>query len=306
MPAATEAMTNPMRQAEPAAVRLVQGDRVAIVAGSGRLPLDVAEGLSAAGHRPLVLAVEGEADANFDPAQADLEPMRLESFARTFDGMRRRGVTHLVLAGGIKRRPRFRDIVPTWSLLRYLPRVAAALRRGDNGLLAMLVAGLEGEGFKVVGAHQLVPDLVVESGPLTAVRPLVTDRADLDAAFAAAKALGGLDIGQAAVSIGGRVIAVEGIEGTDGLLARVRDLRGHGRIAGRTRGALVKCAKPSQELRADLPTIGPDTVDAAHAAGLAGIGVESGRAIVLQRTDTVRRADALGLFVVGLPQDIKP
>jgi UDP-2,3-diacylglucosamine hydrolase len=104
------------------------------------------------------------------------------------------------------------------------------------------------------------------------------------------------------VAIGGRVVAVEGIEGTDGLLDRVKDLRGHGRIAGIGGGALVKCAKPGQELRADLPTIGPLTIERVHAAGLAGIGVEAGRAFVLEFAQTMARADALGVFVVGLTE----
>jgi DUF1009 family protein len=95
-------------------------------------------------------------------------------------------------------------------------------------------------------------------------------------------------------------VALEDIEGTDALLARIGTLRGHGRLAGRKRGVLVKCAKPGQELRADLPTIGLATVEAAHAAGLAGIAVEAGRSFVLQQAETIARADELGLFIVGV------
>ena len=108
---------------------------------------------------------------------------------------------------------------------------------------------------------------------------------------------------QAAVAVGGRAIALEGIEGTDGLLERVKALRGHGRIAGKKRGVLVKCAKPGQELRADLPTIGLATVEAAHEAGLAGIGIEAGRSFILDHDTTIARADALGLFILGLQRD---
>jgi DUF1009 family protein len=93
---------------------------------------------------------------------------------------------------------------------------------------------------------------------------------------------------------------LEDIEGTDALLARAKALRNHGRLAGRRRGVLVKCAKPGQELRADLPTIGLATVEAAHAAGLAGIAVEAGRSFVLQQAETIARADELGLFIVGI------
>ena len=124
---------------------------------------------------------------------------------------------------------------------------------------------------------------------------------DIEAAHAAAKAIGALDIGQAAIAIGGRTIALEGVEGTHGLLERTLELRGHGRLAGKTRGVLVKCAKPGQELRADLPSIGPQTVEAAHAAGLAGIAVEAGRSLILEGPVVLARANALGLFVYGLP-----
>jgi UDP-2,3-diacylglucosamine hydrolase len=102
-----------------------------------------------------------------------------------------------------------------------------------------------------------------------------------------------------AVAVGGRAIALEDIEGTDGLLQRAKALRSHGRLAGKTGGVLVKCVKPGQELRVDLPTIGPQTVTAAHAAGLSGIAVEAECSLVLEAAETVRRADALGLFVLG-------
>ena len=148
-----------------------------------------------------------------------------------------------------------------------------------------------------------MPDLIAGDGVMTKAE---TDRRrpqGLAAAFAAAKAIGALDIGQAAIAIGGRAIALEGVEGTDGLLARTRELRSHGRLAGKQRGVIVKCAKPGQELRADLPAIGPLTVAAAHEAGLAGIGVEAGRSLILDYETVCADSDALGLFVIGLQED---
>jgi DUF1009 family protein len=103
------------------------------------------------------------------------------------------------------------------------------------------------------------------------------------------------------VAIGGRAIALEGIEGTDAMLERVRSLRDHGRLAGKRRGVLVKCSKPGQEARTDLPSIGPRTVEEAHAAGLAGIAVEAGSSLVLNGPEMIHKADALGLFIIGLP-----
>jgi DUF1009 family protein len=279
-------------------ITLGPGDRVAIVAGSGRLPVDVAEGLAIQGHSPLVLAVQGEVDSSFD--RFDVESIRLGAFGGLIGRLKRLGITHLVLAGGISRRPRLSEIKLGFSLLRHLPKAVAGLARGDDGLLSIVVRTLEEEGIKVVGAHQIVPDLLTPEGPIGAGRPQSGDWSDLTAAYKAARALGALDIGQGAVSIGGHVIAVEGIEGTDGLLERVRDMRGHGRLAGKGRGVLVKCAKPGQELRADLPAIGPKTVEMAHAAGLAGIGAEADHSLVLEGAEMVRLADELGIFVVGL------
>jgi DUF1009 family protein len=282
-------------------IELAAGDRVAVVAGSGRLPVNVAESLAKAGHQPYIVMLVGE--AGDDPALASFEQERLEleDVGALVPLLKRREITHVVLAGGISRRPHWRQIRPTLALFRLLPKILMALARGDDGLLRIIVGEFEAEGFKVVGAHEIVPDLLASQGPMTRAKPLKGDAADLAAALAAARAIGALDIGQAAVAIGGRVIALEGVEGTDGLLERVKELRRHGRVGGRKRGVLVKCAKPGQELRADLPAIGPATIDAAHAAGLAGIGVEAGHSLVLDFGELVERADALGLFVVGLP-----
>jgi DUF1009 family protein len=282
-------------------IRLATGDRVAVVAGSGRLPVNVAESLALAGHAPFVVMLAGEAEAESGLARFDRENLALEDIGGLLPLLKRRRVTHVVLAGGVSRRPHWRRIRLSLGLFRVLPKILAALARGDDGLLKAIVRELEAAGFKVAGAHEIVPDLLAPEGVLTRARPLKGDAADLDAALTAARAIGALDIGQAAVAIGGRVVALEGIEGTDGLLERVKDLRHHGRVGGRKRGVLVKCAKPGQELRADLPAIGPATVDAAHAAGLAGIGVEAGHSLVLDFGELTKRADALGLFVVGLP-----
>ena len=157
-----------------------------------------------------------------------------------------------------------------------LPRLVRALRKGDDGVLRALVGHIEAGGIKVVGAHEILPDLLAAEGRIAGGTPLKADWRDIEAASTAARAIGALDIGQGAVAIGGRVIAVEGIEGTDGLLDRAGNFARMAGIAGSRRGVLVKCAKPGQELRADLPAIGPATVDGAHAAGLAGIGLEAG------------------------------
>lgn len=288
----------------PGRFQLQPGDRVAIVAGGGRLPLDLAENLAARGHNPLVVTITGEADDVF--ASFDRVEMALEDGADLGPLFKRRGITHVVLAGSIARRPKLTALKPTLALLRILPRLVVALTKGDDGALRALAGAIEARGVKVVGAHQIAPDLLASEGAIAKQSPQKSDWRDIDAAAAAARAIGALDIGQAAVAIGGRAIALEGIEGTDGLLERVRDLRSHGRLAGKARGVLVKCAKPGQELRMDLPSIGPATVRGAHAAGLAGIGVEAERSLILDLAGVIAEADRLGLFVVGLPPEKRP
>lgn len=279
-------------------LRLGDRDRVAIVAGGGRLPGELAEVLSAAGHRPLLILARGEADPRLRSYQH--EELALEEYGSLAGVLRRAGATHVVLAGTIERRPSLRAMRWNVGLIRILARVVAALARGDDGLLTAVVRHLEWEGFRVLGAHDILPDLLAGEGPVSRATPDAAAERDIAAAMAAARAIGALDIGQAAVAVAGRVIALEGIEGTDGLLERVRALRGNGRIAASSGGVLAKCAKPGQELRADLPTVGPGTVEAAHAAGLSGIAVEAGRSIVLQQALVAERADRLGLFVVGI------
>lgn len=284
------------------AIELSPTDRVAVIAGSGRLPVNVAAGLKAAGHSPFIVIAGGERTDTDELAAYDHARIELERMGDLIPLLKRERITHVVLAGGIGRRPKLWKLKPSrYMLTTMLPRIVSALGKGDNALLSTIVQLIEEVGPKVVGAHEVVPDLLAIEGPITKARPGAADYRDLEAAFAAAKAIGALDIGQAAIAIGGRVVAVEGVEGTDGLLARTAALRSHPRLSGKTRGVIVKCAKPAQELRADLPAIGPQTVQAAHAAGLAGIGVEAGRSLILDYEAVRASADALGLFVVGLP-----
>ncbi|MBX3578025.1 MAG: UDP-2,3-diacylglucosamine diphosphatase LpxI [Rhizobiaceae bacterium] len=296
-------MTTAMSRTEPRRIEFGPRDRIAVIAGSGRLPVDAAEGIVARGMKPFILMVQGEVTETAALSVHDNAPIALEEFGLLPRAIKKHGLTHVVLAGGISRRPRLIHFRPTFALLRQVPRVLKALAGGDNKLLSIVVSTLSGFGVTVLGVHEIVPELLAPAGPLTKARPTEGDRRDLAAAWTAAKAIGALDIGQAAIAIGGRAVELEGIEGTAALLDRVRAIRPHGRLAGKARGVLVKCAKPGQELRADLPAIGPDTIDAAAAAGLAGIGVEAGRAIVLATAETVAKADELGLFIVGLEDD---
>jgi len=184
-----------------------------------------------------------------------------------------------------------------WPTLRILPRLAFALGRGDDALLRAFIGALESYGFCVCGAHQIVPELLAPMrAKLTKCHPSRQVQQDIELAERAARMLGVLDVGQGAVAVRGRVIALEGAEGTDEMLERVRQLRISGRIPAKG-GVLVKMMKPSQEIRADLPTVGPATIENAYAAGLDGIVVEAERSFILEPAKTVALANQYGLFI---------
>jgi DUF1009 family protein len=273
--------------------------RLAIVAGAGRLPYDVAVAARKAGDEPFIVALAADVDRDW----SDFEHVEIGTgdFAALDRAFREHEIGRVVLSGGVRRRPEWRDIRPT---LRHILKVPAVLRillgSGDDAVLRMVIELIEGNGYRVVGAHEIVPGLLAELGPITKAVPDDVDWKDIAIGQKAALALGTLDVGQGAVVVGGRIVALEGVEGTDAMLRRVADLRAEGRISDRRRGVLVKCCKPRQEERADLPSVGLSTVENASAAGLAGIAVEAGRALVLDRERMIAAADKMGIFVVGI------
>jgi DUF1009 family protein len=260
----------------------------------------LAYALKAQGAPVYVVILSGEVEdlSAFDGISQTI--FELESLGGLLGHLKAQNVERLVFAGTVERRPRLLAMRPIFPLLTVLPRLASALGKGDDALLRSIVGYVEEHGIAVVGAHEILPDLLVPEGVHTKSRPNAADRRDIDAALQAALAIGALDIGQAAVAVGGRAIALEGIEGTDGLLQRVADLRHHGRLGGKSGGVLVKSVKPRQEWRADLPGIGVQTVEGANRAGLRGIAVVADSTLAMGFKELIERADSLGIFVVGL------
>lgn len=274
-------------------------DRLAIIAGGGLLPRYVADAARARGENPYILALTDESGEDW--SGFDHQVISIGNYAGIGAAFRAKSIGRAVLSGSVRRRPEWRDIHAPFKALLALPSVVRTLLKGgDDAVLKMVIRLIESEGVRVVGAHDIVPDLLGSEGPLGAVAPDTAAKADIAAAAAAALALGRLDVGQGAVALGGRVVALEGAEGTDAMLERVAQLRASGRISARRKGVLVKLCKPEQDLRADLPSIGVETLRRAHAAGLAGVAVEAGRSLVLEREALVAEADAHGLFVTGI------
>lgn len=277
----------------------VQGTgRLAIIAGGGQLPLHLAGAARRNGENPLIIQLLDEPASEW--TGYDVETASVGDFARIGRIFKSYGIGRVVLSGSVRRRPDWRQVRPTLGFLSTIPFVLKTLRRGgDNAVLEMVIRLLEALGCEVVGAHEIAPDLLATAGPLGALRPDAEAEDDIRVATEAALALGRLDIGQGAVAVGGRVVALEGPEGTDAMLARVAELRTSGRISARRHGVLVKLAKPQQDERADLPAVGLSTLENARRAGLAGIVAEAGRSIVLDRDELIRRANADGLFIWG-------
>jgi DUF1009 family protein len=263
------------------------------------MPFAVADSLVARGIDPVLFALKGACD-----------PVAVERFrhhwisvgqlGRAIRLFRAENCRDLVFIGTLVR-PALSEIRLDWGTLRVIGRLWAAFRGGDDHLLSGIGRILEQDGFRMVGINDVAPDLLMPQGCLTRKAPDENAAVDIAMGRDVLRALSPFDIGQAAVVIDGHVIGMEDIEGTDGLLARVARLRQEGRIRARTgRGVLVKAPKSGQDLRFDLPTIGPRTIEGAHAAGLAGIAIVAGNTIVVEPQLMIEAADRAGLFVTGL------
>jgi hypothetical protein len=222
-------------------------------------------------------------------------------FGRFVRTAREEGCREVVFIGSLVR-PSLWQMHPDLSDFRLLIPVLAAFRGGDNHLLSSMGRLLEGQGFTLRGAHEVAPEILVPEGILGSVQPTQRDRDDIALGLDYLHATGVFDVGQAAVVAGKHVLAVEAAEGTDQMLERIADLRANGRVRGATgSGALVKAAKPVQDHRFDLPSIGPQTVRNVVRAGLAGIAVVAGSTIIAEPEEMVKAADRAKIFVIGLP-----
>jgi DUF1009 family protein len=267
--------------------------RLGIIAGGGDLPAKVAAAARAAGRTVFILGLEGFADAAV-LAPWPHEIQRLGAAGRIVAALRERGCQDLVMIGPV-RRPSLLDLRPDAEGARLLARVGRAAFAGDDGLLAAVMRVLTEEGFRVIGAHDILREAVAPSGVLTRTAPDAQAMTDINRGVQVARLLGSADVGQGCVVQQGLVLAVEAVEGTDAMLARAGALRRDG-----IGGVLVKLVKPGQDKRADLPTIGPDTIRHAAAAGLRGLAFEARATILAEREACLAAADAAGLFLIGL------
>jgi UDP-2,3-diacylglucosamine hydrolase len=272
---------------------------VGIVAGGGGMPFAVADSLTSRGIGVVLFPLKGFCD-----------PARVARFRHRWiyvgqigtakKLLRSEGCRDIIFIGSLSR-PALSEIRLDWGTLRVMGSLIASFRGGDDHLLSGVGRIFEQDGFRMVGIKDAAPDLLMPAGCVTRAAPDGDASADIAKGREVLAALSPFDIGQAAVVIDGHVVAVEDIEGTDGLLARVARLREEGRIRAKVgRGVLVKMPKSGQDLRYDLPTVGPRTVEGAGRAGLAGIAVAAGNTIAAEPQAMIEAADKAGLFAIGV------
>ena len=264
------------------------------------MPFAVADSLAARGIAPVLFALKGSCD-----------PVRAKRFrhhwisvgqlGRATKLFRSEGCRDLIFIGTLLR-PALSEVRLDWGTIRVLGRLMAAFRGGDDHLLSGIGRIFEQDGFRMVGIKDVAPEILMPEGCITRTTPDAAATADITRGREVLRALGPFDIGQAVVVIDGHVVAVEDIEGTDRLLARVARLRSEGCIRARLgRGVLVKAPKSGQDLRFDLPTVGPATIDGIAKAGLAGMAIIAGNTIAADSQAMIEAADKAGLFIQGLP-----
>jgi DUF1009 family protein len=273
---------------------------IGLIAGGGVLPFAVADSLIARNIRPTFFALKGACDpaavARFHHHWISIGQLgRLKSLLRA------ENCRDLVFIGTLVR-PALSEIRLDWGTVRVIRSIWDAFRGGDDHLLSGIAGIFERDGFRMVGIKDVAPDLLMPLGCLTRASANDEATADIARGREVLRALSPFDVGQAVVVIDGHVVGVEDIEGTDGLLARIARLRAEGRIRAKAaRGVLVKAPKSGQDLRFDLPTLGPRTIEGAASAGLSGIAIVAGNTIVADPQAMIEAADRAGLFVTGLP-----
>ncbi|WP_136635360.1 LpxI family protein [Pseudooceanicola onchidii] len=265
--------------------------RLGIIAGGGGLPV----ALAAADPGAQCVGFEGIAT---DLPSDRLQMHRFERLGALFDALRGAGVTRVVMAGAMSR-PAFDPAALDPVTTALLPRLTAAMQQGDDQLLRFVITLFEDQGFEVVGAADLLPDLTAAPGLLAGPEPGASARGDVAQARAILDALSPLDVGQGCVVAGGLCLGVETLQGTDALLRFVGNTPAA--LRGDRRGVLVKRPKAGQDLRVDMPAIGPDTIRAAVDAGLEGIAIAARATVLIDRPSLLSACAEHGLFLLAEP-----
>jgi UDP-2,3-diacylglucosamine hydrolase len=266
--------------------------KLGILAGGGELPRRLIKLCHDTGRDFFVVAFKGQTD-NETVMGVDHLWSRLGAAGEIISRLKKEQVTDLIMIGPVKR-PSMSELRPDWRALQFFAKIGAK-SLGDDGLLKSVVSALEAEGFNLLGIDDILHDLLATKEIYGNCSPDEQAQADIRRGVEVARLMGLADVGQSVVVQQGLVLGVEAIEGTDALIDRCADLKRD--AAG---GVLVKLKKPQQERRADLPTIGIETVKRAVKAGLRGIAIEADGALVVDRNTVVQHANESGIFLIGI------
>ena len=267
-------------------------NKIGIVAGSGKLPSLLAKSCIQKGHEYKVLAINNFFEESISGVVADLK-IDIGQIGKAIKYFKEENIKEIILVGGIKK-PKIFSFFPDFKTFKILFKLGF-LRYKDNKLITSLIEVIQEEGFIVTGAKNFLPELIAPEGIIGSIKINKEDSSEVDSAFLAARDFGLKDIGQAVVWRKGRLIATEDINGTDYMLSKI-SLKN---INAKPSGFLVKVLKPGQEIRIDMPTIGPDTIRMVRAAGLEGIVVHANYTLIVEIKKTINLANELGVFLFG-------
>ncbi len=267
-----------------------QSEVYALIAGNGRFPFLVLEAARAGGRPMLVAAIREEADPALESLAAGFHWVGLGELSKLIDLLKRHSVTHAVMAGQVQHARIFSSIRPDGRLVKLL---AALPRRNTDALIGAVAGVLAQEGITLLDSTTFLKPLLAGAGPLTRRAPNAAEQADIEYGLRVARELARLDIGQSVVIAGCACVAVEAMEGTDAVILRAATLS-NGRPL-----TVVKVAKPSQDMRFDVPVVGPSTIGTMRQAQATALSVEAGHTLLLDRDQLLRLADEAGIAIVG-------
>ena len=269
--------------------------RFGLIAGNGRFPLLFAEAARAAGVEVIAVAHEGETPPELADCVPDVTWVHVGELGKIIATFQAAGVTEAVMAGGIYKVGALTNIQPDARGMAFIGKLP---NLNDDVILRGVACELEAEGIMIVESTRFLPSLVPVAGTLTRTEPDAAQWKDIRLGIAAAKEIGRWDIGQSVVVKRGTVIAVEGAEGTNATIRRAGELAGSG-------GVVVKVSKPHQDLRFDVPAVGPDTVTVMHEAGAQVLAVEANKTLLIERPAFIEQTNACSLAVVAVdPADL--
>jgi hypothetical protein len=292
-------------------VKPEQITKLGLIAGNGRFPFLLLDAARAHGVQVVVAAIKEETEPEME-ARAAADPgvrlywLSLGELSRLIETFRQEGVTQAVMAGQVKHKQIFSSIRPDWRLAKLLLNLRT---RNTDMLLGAVAKVLSDEGIELISSTAYLEPLLARAGLLTPRAPTVEEQQDLAYGREVALALAGYDIGQTVVVAGKACVAVEAMEGTDATIARAGAILGTLEAEGEPsahpstldrRLTVVKVAKPRQDMRFDVPVIGPNTVEAMRRAGATCLSIEAGRTLIFDQATVLELATAAGIAIIAV------